>query len=51
MLSITQLEWMSGEAVRTYGDVIPAAIPNVRNITIKQGLGELDGTSCEERLG
>lgn len=33
------LEWFSGEAERTYGDVIPAANPNNRILTIKQPIG------------
>ncbi|KAM0791190.1 hypothetical protein ACM66B_005673 [Microbotryomycetes sp. NB124-2] len=38
-MSIGQVEWMSGEAQRGYGDVIPSAFPNVRNLVIKQGVG------------
>ncbi|KAK4048335.1 hypothetical protein OIV83_004857 [Microbotryomycetes sp. JL201] len=38
-MSIGQVEWMSGEAQRGYGDVIPSALPNVRNLVIKQGVG------------
>ncbi|TIA90975.1 hypothetical protein E3P99_01332 [Wallemia hederae] len=32
-------EWFAGEAVRTYGDVVPAANPDLRNIVIKQPIG------------
>ncbi|KAJ6463384.1 succinic semialdehyde dehydrogenase [Mycena sanguinolenta] len=37
--SASFLEWFAGEAVRTYGEHIPSAIPNVRNITIQQPIG------------
>ncbi|KAF7324356.1 Succinate-semialdehyde dehydrogenase [Mycena sanguinolenta] len=37
--SASFLEWFAGEAVRTYGEHIPSAIQNVRNITIKQPIG------------
>ncbi|TIB75644.1 hypothetical protein E3Q22_03906 [Wallemia mellicola] len=32
-------EWFAGEAVRTYGDIVPAANPDLRNIVIKQPIG------------
>ncbi|KAM0750713.1 succinate-semialdehyde dehydrogenase [Meredithblackwellia eburnea MCA 4105] len=38
-MSVGQLEWMAGEAVRCYGDFIPSAIPNVRNVVVKQPIG------------
>lgn len=38
-MSIGQILWMSAEAERAYGDFIPSAIPNVRNIVVKSGLG------------
>lgn len=33
------LEWFAGEALRTYGDVIPTTVPGVRNVVIKQPIG------------
>lgn len=33
------LEWFAGEAVRTYGDVIPCPFPTTRNVVIKQPVG------------
>lgn len=33
------LEWFAGEAVRTYGHSVPAAMPNIRNNIIKQPVG------------
>ncbi|EKM59869.1 uncharacterized protein PHACADRAFT_250643 [Phanerochaete carnosa HHB-10118-sp] len=33
------LEWFAGEAVRTYGDVIPSPFPTTRNVVIKQPIG------------
>ncbi|RMZ88450.1 hypothetical protein DV736_g4325, partial [Chaetothyriales sp. CBS 134916] len=33
------LEWFAGEAERTHGDVVPAANPNQRIMTIKQPIG------------
>lgn len=38
-MSIGQLDWMSGEAQRGYGDIIPSALPGVRNMVIKQAIG------------
>lgn len=38
-MSIGQLDWMAGEAVRGYGDIIPSALPGVRNMVVKQGMG------------
>lgn len=35
----TFLEWFAGEALRTYGDVIPTTAPGVRNVVIKQPIG------------
>lgn len=42
-------EWFAGEAVRNYGDVIPAAVGNMRNIVIKQGVGAC-AVSCRSRM-
>ncbi|RMZ83858.1 hypothetical protein DV737_g1510, partial [Chaetothyriales sp. CBS 132003] len=33
------LEWFAGEAERTHGDVVPAANPNQRIMTVKQPIG------------
>jgi succinate-semialdehyde dehydrogenase / glutarate-semialdehyde dehydrogenase len=33
------VEWFAAEATRTYGKSIPAPLPNVRNITIRQPVG------------
>lgn len=33
------IEWFAAEATRTYGRSIPAPLPNVRNVTIKQPVG------------
>lgn len=38
-MSIAQLDWMSGEAQRGYGDFIPSALPGVRNVVLKQAIG------------
>lgn len=38
-MSIGQIQWMSAEAERCYGDYIPSALANVRNVVIKSGLG------------
>ena len=32
-------EWFAQEALRDYGDVIPAADPNLRNVVVKQPIG------------
>ncbi|KAJ7042760.1 succinic semialdehyde dehydrogenase [Mycena alexandri] len=37
--SASFVEWFAEEAVRTYGEHIPSAFPNVRNVTIKQPIG------------
>lgn len=33
------VEWFAAEATRTYGKTIPAPLPNVRNVTIRQPVG------------
>ena len=33
------LSWGAGEAVRTYGEVIPCSLPGTRNFVIKQPIG------------
>ncbi|TFK82971.1 ALDH-like protein, partial [Polyporus arcularius HHB13444] len=33
------IEWFAEEAVRTYGEVIPSAISNLRNVVVKQPIG------------
>ncbi|KAI0691303.1 succinic semialdehyde dehydrogenase [Cerioporus squamosus] len=33
------IEWFAEEAVRTYGEVIPCAMTNIRNVVIKQPIG------------
>lgn len=33
------IEWFAAEATRTYGRSIPAPLPNVRNVTVKQPVG------------
>lgn len=33
------VEWFAAEATRTYGKSIPAPLPNVRNVTIRQPVG------------
>ncbi|KAJ7938315.1 succinic semialdehyde dehydrogenase [Mycena leptocephala] len=38
--SASFIEWFAEEAVRTYGEHIPSAFPNVRNVTIKQPIGD-----------
>ncbi|KAF8172791.1 succinate-semialdehyde dehydrogenase [Mycena galopus ATCC 62051] len=38
--SASFIEWFAEEAVRTYGEHIPSPFPNVRNITIKQPVGD-----------
>jgi len=37
--SASFLEWFAGEAVRTYGEHVPAASNGIRNIVIKQPIG------------
>ncbi|KAI0638700.1 succinate-semialdehyde dehydrogenase, partial [Trametes polyzona] len=37
--SASFIEWFAEEAVRTYGEVIPSAISNLRNVVIKQPIG------------
>ncbi|XP_006456691.1 hypothetical protein AGABI2DRAFT_195703 [Agaricus bisporus var. bisporus H97] len=37
--SASFLEWFAEEAVRTYGETIPSAIPGSRNVVIKQAVG------------
>ncbi|RPD67539.1 succinic semialdehyde dehydrogenase [Lentinus tigrinus ALCF2SS1-7] len=37
--SASFLEWFAEEAVRTYGEVIPCAMTNIRNVVIKQPIG------------
>ncbi|KAF9057807.1 succinate-semialdehyde dehydrogenase [Panaeolus papilionaceus] len=37
--SASFMEWFAGEAVRTYGEHIPSALPGSRNIVIKQPIG------------
>ncbi|KAF5320905.1 hypothetical protein D9619_000721 [Psilocybe cf. subviscida] len=37
--SASFLEWFAEEAVRTYGEVIPCALPGARNVVIKQPIG------------
>ncbi|SCV70277.1 BQ2448_1671 [Microbotryum intermedium] len=32
-------EWYAGEAVRSYGDIIPSSVPGVQNTVIKQPVG------------
>ncbi|KAJ7222512.1 succinate-semialdehyde dehydrogenase [Mycena pura] len=38
--SASFIEWFAEEAVRTYGQHIPSAFPSLRNVTIKQPVGE-----------
>ncbi|UZJ51557.1 hypothetical protein CBS101457_000877 [Exobasidium rhododendri] len=33
------IEWFAAEATRTYGKHIPAALPTIRNVTMKQPIG------------
>lgn len=33
------IEWFAAEATRTYGKQIPAPLPNVRNVTMRQPIG------------
>lgn len=33
------IEWFAGEAVRSYGDVIPSSVKGVTNLVIKQPIG------------
>ncbi|KAI0758000.1 succinic semialdehyde dehydrogenase [Fomes fomentarius] len=33
------IEWFAEEAVRTYGEVIPSAFTNIRNVVVKQPIG------------
>lgn len=35
----TFFSWFAGEALRTYGDVIPCSVPGTRNFSIKQPIG------------
>ncbi|KAI0684384.1 succinic semialdehyde dehydrogenase [Earliella scabrosa] len=37
--SASFIEWFAEEAVRTYGEVIPSAVTNIRNVVIKQPVG------------
>ncbi|OCH95922.1 succinate-semialdehyde dehydrogenase [Obba rivulosa] len=37
--SASFLEWFAEEAVRTYGEVVPSAFPQIRNVVIKQPVG------------
>jgi len=37
--SASFLEWFAEEAVRTYGETIPSAFTNIRNVTIRQPVG------------
>ncbi|NXD32247.1 SSDH protein, partial [Spelaeornis formosus] len=37
--SASFIEWFAAEAMRAYGDHIPATIDGVRNVTIKQPIG------------
>ncbi|KAF4620049.1 hypothetical protein D9613_004897 [Agrocybe pediades] len=37
--SASFFEWFAEEAVRTYGEQIPSAIPGVRNLVVKQPIG------------
>lgn len=37
--SASYLEWFAEEAVRTYGEIIPSAISNLRNVVVKQPIG------------
>ncbi|TFK43856.1 succinate-semialdehyde dehydrogenase [Crucibulum laeve] len=37
--SASFMEWYAEEAVRTYGEQIPASLPGVRNLVIKQPIG------------
>jgi len=37
--SASFIEWFAEEAVRTYGEHIPSAVPGIRNVVIKQPIG------------
>ncbi|KAI0737782.1 succinic semialdehyde dehydrogenase [Daedaleopsis nitida] len=37
--SASFLEWFAEEAVRTYGEVVPSAMTNLRNVVVKQPIG------------
>ncbi|GAB1519926.1 hypothetical protein RhiTH_002997 [Rhizoctonia solani] len=37
--SASFVEWFAGEAVRTYGEVIPSPMLNLRNVVVKQPVG------------
>lgn len=39
LYAASYVQWFAGEAVRTYGDVVPSAIAGQRNIVIKQPIG------------
>ena len=32
-------QWFAGEAMRSYGDVVPCSLPGTRNFTVKQPVG------------
>ncbi|KAK8846753.1 hypothetical protein IAR55_005841 [Kwoniella newhampshirensis] len=32
-------QWFAGEALRTYGEVIPCSVPGTRNVAVKQPIG------------
>ncbi|EJF55697.1 succinic semialdehyde dehydrogenase [Dichomitus squalens LYAD-421 SS1] len=37
--SASFIEWFAEEAVRTYGEVVPSAFTNIRNVVVKQPIG------------
>ncbi|TBU28323.1 succinic semialdehyde dehydrogenase [Dichomitus squalens] len=37
--SASFIEWFAEEAVRTYGEVVPSAFMNIRNVVVKQPIG------------
>ncbi|KAI1784074.1 succinic semialdehyde dehydrogenase [Ganoderma leucocontextum] len=37
--SASFVEWFAEEAVRTYGEVVPSAFSNIRNVVVKQPIG------------
>jgi succinate-semialdehyde dehydrogenase/glutarate-semialdehyde dehydrogenase len=39
--SASFVEWFAEEAVRTYGETIPSPFTNIRNVTIKQPVGDV----------
>lgn len=43
LLSADVLEWFAGEAQRTYGQIIPARAPGVRQLVIKEPVGPVLG--------